>query len=284
MKKQVFGVMFAAQLVFSASLAWGAQQITALPYTISSSGSYYISQSLTSTNQNNHDGIIINASNVSIDLGGNALIGNGHQGTGIGLDSQATNIRNIEITNGTVTNFGYGVNLLYVNNSYDICEGTRVINLRVVDNVPSSLSLGVGSLIKDSFFAYNGGGPGAGAGSLITGNISHHSGGNGFAGGSEAITYIGNTMYSNNGEGIYSGPGNTIINNTSYGNGSNGFWVADGSTIKNNTTYGNGQNGIYLDGGKNLVIGNTVFNNDQSSQGFANISTCSDCVINNNVQ
>ncbi len=95
--------------------------ISALPFTISSPGSYVVTGELQTTPGAN--GITVNANHVTIDLAGFSLIGNGG-GTGIlapgGQD-------NITIRNGTVRSWGRGIS---INNG----EGHRVEDIRVLSN------------------------------------------------------------------------------------------------------------------------------------------------------
>ena len=74
-------------------------------YVISKSGSYY----LTGNRLCNSTGIIVEANNVTIDLCGFSLIGN-NTGSGIYM----TDRTNIEIRNGTICNFYYGINDDYI--------------------------------------------------------------------------------------------------------------------------------------------------------------------------
>ncbi len=89
--------------------------ISSLPFTISASGSYYLTGNLTSTNH----GVIIEASGVSLDLMGFTLSGDREQMEfGIFLDG-ATNglIRNVMVHNGIVRDFGYGLVIWGGNNN-----------------------------------------------------------------------------------------------------------------------------------------------------------------------
>ena len=74
-------------------------EIKFLPYTITSSGFYYIKKDLTSIGS----GIIVESDNVTIDLMGYSLIGPGSgSGNGIYMDDR----NNVKIRNGTIKEFG----------------------------------------------------------------------------------------------------------------------------------------------------------------------------------
>lgn len=75
--------------------------IESTPYTISTSGSYYLTKNLTHTNLL-ADGISITADNVTLDLNGFTLTGP-DSGSPNGI--AATNKKNIVIKNGTVEKF-----------------------------------------------------------------------------------------------------------------------------------------------------------------------------------
>ena len=80
--------------------------ITALPYTITSPGLYYLSNNLTSSETSNN-AITVNADDVTIDLMGFCLTGPG-KGSGTsnnGIMVAATRT-NVEIRNGSIKAFG----------------------------------------------------------------------------------------------------------------------------------------------------------------------------------
>lgn len=253
MKKHAVIVALTAQLIAGAGLSWGASQITSLPKTINTSGEYYLASNLTSSG----NGIIINASNVSIDLKGHTIKGSSNPGAAISLATNATNIKDVEIANGSITNFTRGITL------WDV-QGVRVINLRLTnishdDIDDASLDVGVNSLIKDSVFADNYHGPSAQDGSIITGNTSINSQGHGF----------------------WAGSGSIIQGNAVYGSLMEGIGGRD-ATIKNNSVFGNHEGGILPDGNC-LVDGNTAVNNDPDGLGWPNMGECSTCVFGANV-
>lgn len=212
--------------------------ISSLPFTINTSGSYYVTQNLDGIG----GGINVSASNVTIDLMGFTLDGNGANDDGINLTGRSA----VEIKNGTIREFG----LAGIYNSNASGDANVVTNVRVIENG----SLGTGSshagihLVGSSnrverCIAKDNGGYGifVGANSIVDKNIAENSGG---------------------AFGIYGGQGSTLSNNTAYNNeGSYGIYGTIGATLVNNTAHSNDGWGIYASGG-NTVIGNTVTNNN----------------------
>lgn len=89
--------------------------ISSAGYTITNSGSYYLTTNLTTTSH----GIIIRSDHVTLDLMGFALTGDrGTSDRGVWLDG-ATNatVSDVVVYNGIVYGFGYGVYCEYGNNS-----------------------------------------------------------------------------------------------------------------------------------------------------------------------
>ena len=78
--------------------------ISSLPFTISTPGIYYLTKNITTAG----NGIVINANDVVLDLGGFTIVGDrGVADTGVDITTQT----NVTIRNGTVRNFGTGVNV-----------------------------------------------------------------------------------------------------------------------------------------------------------------------------
>jgi len=122
---------FAEFYVIAGSRGVGTQ-IKSLPYTISSSGFYYIARDL-SCAAGSH-GITIAADNVTLDLMGFSLVGPGGATSydGIHMDTRT----NIEIRNGTVRNFSrYGIG------EFNPGTGHRIINIRARDNGTSGIRI-----------------------------------------------------------------------------------------------------------------------------------------------
>ena len=122
--------------------------ISSVPYIISEPGSYYLSGNAQATS-NLFSGITIWADNVTLDLKGFALIGEGTAGKhGVIVEGDH---KNIKICNGTVRGWGgNGVDISSVANG-------RLENLRASDNGVCGLRLGEGGTVKDCAAKSNGG-------------------------------------------------------------------------------------------------------------------------------
>lgn len=192
-------------------------KITSLPYTISAPGFYYLGGDLSTTG----NGITVNANNVTIDLMGFSLVGNGTDGMrGIEISGRS----NVEIRNGTVRNFDGGI--------YSIMNGNncRIINIRANSNVGTGIKLvGSNHLVQNCNCSNNPGGSGiwqSGYGTMITGNVCN----------------------GNSGHGIECTSGGNLIGNVVYGNSGKGFNLSlatsDYYVIDRNTVYQNTGGGI----------------------------------------
>ncbi len=213
-------------------------------YTINSSGSYYLPGNVTTTKS----GIFITADDVTIDLMGYTLKGP-DSGTSYGVYMNTRS--NVEIRNGTIRDFKYGIREA---NSFG--KGHRIINVRAVSNGVSGIILiGRNNLIKNCSAIDNG----------ISSSVNTH--------------------------GIYAGKGSKIINNTACGNGegatSDTFGIAayNGCTVSGNTAYGNGKNttndsyGIAAGDGC-TVSGNTACENGEDADDYAyGIKTGDGCTV-----
>ncbi|MHC1725909.1 MAG: hypothetical protein AB9866_07875 [Syntrophobacteraceae bacterium] len=112
-------------------------KITSAPYTISAPGFYYLGTNLSGR-------IIIESSNVTLDLMGFTMTGSG-TGSGTGVTISGV-LKNIEVRNGTIRNFVDGIGAYFVDPP-EMCH--RIINVRVLDNTEKGIYLaGSGHLIK----------------------------------------------------------------------------------------------------------------------------------------
>ncbi len=253
--------------------------ISDLPFTINVPGNYRVTGRL-SLSTPDANGITIQANNVTLDLGGNALVGpgktTGTTGHGILVDE---NFTDVVIRNGTVRDWRkagvYGVTS--VNARYE--------GLRASQNGESGLVTGIASIISRCGAESNsGGGIEAGPGSVVENSVSWNNIGWGIL--STSSTVYANTC-TGNGIGIQSTSGSTVRNNTCQDNGigivsmlgcfiegnncmantSHGMSVSDNCRIIGNLCSRNGSGaptgyGINIYGMRNDVEGNTVVEND----------------------
>lgn len=255
-------------------------------YSISQSGSYY----LTGDRYSSTSGIYVGADNVTIDLMGYTLTGSVSGGDyGIVI---STGYSNVEISNGTITNFTTGI---YAG-SY-AGQNHRVIKVRVCNNAAAGINLnGSSCLVKDCSSVGNGGSSGnwtygirTGSGSVIEGNTVNNNGANNSTHvygimAAQSCTIRGNTVYNNaasaNGNcfGIYGDAACIIKDNAVFENGNSvaggcyGMYANTGSTVINNSIRDNGQSAGGAVYGINAasygtVSGNTVYGNGTSATG-----------------
>lgn len=254
--------------------------ISSVPYIISESGSYYLSADAQATS-NMFSGITIWADNVTLDLKGFSLVGDGTAGRhGVFIEGD---LKNIVVRNGTIRNWG-GNGVQAASATKCQADGLRVMgnagsgvnlpgNEQIVTNCVvgengdsastdiSGIRVGEGSRVTSSTVSGNGKsadgdvyGIRVGGGSTISGNIAHNNG----------YSADGDYVY-----GIHTGNGCTVTENTSRDNGD---FVDTGSVY-----------GIHL-GGYNLVDQNTAFDNGFGAGTVTNMTLgVNGCTYGNNV-
>lgn len=210
--------------------------ITALPYTITDPGLYYLTRNLTSTGS----AITVHANNVTIDLSGFCLTGPG-KGSGFGKIGivVAAGHTNVEIRNGSIMAFGdNGIQ------SQSTCNGIRVVGVRVGDTGHDGITLpGSGNLIMDcTVMNAADNGIHVGKSSLVKGSQVLGSGISGIilSNGSTAVvnTVLGG-LY-----GIFASDGTLVMDNIVSGSGNYGINVSSDCTITRNTAFNNTGTGI----------------------------------------
>jgi parallel beta-helix repeat protein len=251
-----------------------------LPLTITEPNSYYLAEDVSFTDDANH-AITIECNDVTIDLMGFSLTGpDSGTKSGIYMDGRT----NVEVRNGTVRDFGYGIH----ETSFP-GKQHRLINVRAMSNQTYGIRLyGCSHLVKDCTAAWNAHyGIYVYYGSTVTGSIAYDNGLVGICAydgstllantaydnssygisASSGCTVTGNTAHQNNGYGIHAGQSCTLTGNTSYSNQDTGICASSGCTITANTAasnIGDGQttagHGIYASGGA-TITGNTVIYN-----------------------
>lgn len=244
-------------------------EIKSLPYTVPSSGFYYITKDLTCSSVIK-PGILVKCDDVTIDLMGFRLTGPGGTGACDGIYMNGRT--NVEIRNGTVKNFQQ--NGIYEDDSSG--TGHRMFNLRLLDNGVAGIYLSGSNNIVDKctafgndsrgIYVYNG---------LITSSTCYNNGTSGIDVGIGS-TVIGNTCYANTGDGISGGNNSTIKDNTCFDNTIDGITTSINVTVTGNTCNDNNQIGIDVSNGS-TVIGNTCTNN-----GDYGISLGGNCFIDQN--
>ena len=218
--------------------------ITSLPFTISSSGSYYVANHLDAAFCGD-DGIKIDADYVTLDLNGFtithsfACANNGIVVIGIHT--------NINIRNGIVRGFTlYGIDL----NNVDNCQLT---NLVLQENGTDGLRVGNGAYVRGCTFQNNtGAGARVGDGCRIVECSSKDNNAEGIVTGRAAVVQ-GCSTKDNGGDGISVGITCRVVDCTAEGNGGVGITGDSAATVSGCTVTSNGQGGISTGIGASIV-------------------------------
>lgn len=234
--------------------------ISSLPFTISQSGSYYLTRNL----DGSAGGIDITASDVTLDLMGFTIDGGGLvEDSGVNLQGQS----NVTVRNGVIKGFGWSG----VHQGSPAAGYNRYIDLRVIGNVGGGPEFYAGIfdvaqnvVVLRSIAAENGDDhePGFWVGSyaIIKDSVANSNLGPGIFTGLSA-TLTGNSANRNGTHGIHVATGSTLKNNTASGNDSEGIRVGAGSSVTGNTAYRNGTWGFFLGNGVEAG-GNTAYYNN----------------------
>ena len=212
--------------------------ITSLPYTISTSGSYYLVGNLTLSNINS--GINIDVDNVTIDLCGFTLDGNKLAAHGI----LGSNRKNIVIKNGNVINwYGHGIAFftstnctvenISLNNigltAIQVSGNSSVSNCKISGNRATNyaaINASSPAIIKNCVVA---------DGNYIGINVS------------DRATVIECVVKNNKNTGIYAAIASVVKDCVSTGNSEYGIRVSNGSIVSGCAVSENGNHGIYLE-------------------------------------
>jgi hypothetical protein len=240
--------------------------ISSLPFIISASGSYYLSQDLIMGTVGG--GMLIAADNVTLDLNGFALIGAPGSTNGIAVNDPQ---KNIFIRNGTIRDWGDdGVSGLNARNS-------RLENLQVSDNLGAGLKIGWGSVVTNcTTFNNTDGGVVARDNSVVTNCTADSNGGNGITVGLRSVVTNCSVSF-NGGEGIEAGAGSKVSGCVAGSNTANGIKVTHRCYLISNNCISNGLNGdgagIVVTGNSSRIEGNNVIGNDRGIEvtGILNI-------------
>lgn len=258
-----------------------SEPISALPYVITNSGTYYLTGHLSGTN--GYSGIRILADNVTLDLNGFSLYGG--PGTEYGIEI-AQHQLSIRIQNGILREWGYYgvyggsaencsyIGLTTISNGWDAnCSGiyagpnSQVLECIASGNKSYGIFAGNGSSVRNCKAYQNGNrGINAADGSTVSGCSAYENGNSGIAAyngstitqcsayknsNAGIVVYQGSTVsdsaaYQNGLCGIEVGAGVTVINCTSSQNGSYGYWIESGCIVSKCSAYRNGGHGFYV--------------------------------------
>ena len=268
--------------------------ITSIPYTISTSGSYYLTKSLSSSS----GGITVSTNNVTIDLCGFEIYGPGSSATYNGINTSGKT--NVVICNGTIRDCYTAVNETNTASKGLLIKNIRVFNSKFVGiRVTNSATIngctvatsgntgiltGTNCVIEDNIVYGN---TAAGVSGIYDGNdcIIRH---NNVYGNTYGIRCVSRCLISENlvtsnigGYGLLAGEYCTIRDNTVTQNAW-GIQVGKYCTLTNNNASNNSGTGIQL-GDYGFATGNTCSKNVGGDGILANnYCKITNCVANSN--
>jgi hypothetical protein len=250
------------------------------PITISTSGSYYLTQNISATGQT---AITITASEVTLDLNGFSLIGDNTAGKN-GITIQGA-ISDVAIRNGSITSFGgYGINGTGA-------SGVRVENLSVRGQGFVGLLLGSRSLVVRCVVQFNGAGISVDFNSVVRECIVGNSAAYGIQTTGKGCTVADCTAQQNGTYGIIVENGSTLLNCSAYGNlgttsscggiaaQSNCALINCSASSNTSTATPTPTAGFGFDLGSNCVMTNCTAGNNTGD----GVSFVSNCLISGNI-
>jgi hypothetical protein len=229
--------------------------ISAIPFTISSAGSYFLTTNVTGVTGSN--GISIEIGDVTLDLNGFNLIGVPGSLSGIMVSAPHATIQN-----GIVRNWGTnGVNAFHW-----AAQDSVFKSLIVVSNGGAGLDAGTHAIVEDCVAAYNAKyGFSIGAAGLVRNCTAHRNGSFGFNSYNSGTWGPGGTITgcisTHNTVGIVPSQNGLVSENSCLYNTFSGIALqANGARIENNVLCHN-NNGLDTSGYTNLVIRNSFSGN-----------------------
>ncbi|HXG48816.1 MAG TPA: right-handed parallel beta-helix repeat-containing protein [Methylomirabilota bacterium] len=224
--------------------------ISSLPHTINRPGSYYLTTNLVGNATN---GITVAASDVTLDLGGFVLDGNGAAFSGIAVPNAQTNL---VIRNGIVKrwNGAAGVEALA---SFNV----SVERLQASSNGGDGIRAGFGSRVSDCTASGNGG-----RGFYLNANSA----------------LIHSVARLNGAEGIVTDNGCVVQGCTAAGNQSYGIRVAAGCTVSDSAAQANQTDGINAAGAMTAIFHCTSSQNASNGISLGAQSEIGSCVMSHN--
>jgi parallel beta-helix repeat protein len=250
--------------------------ISSVPFTIIRPGSYYLTTNLTGAG----NGIVINSSDVVVDLNGFVL--RGGAGSGISVPAAASNIW---VRNGVVREWGgFGI-------SNNVASASGVENVTVISSGQEGIRLGLSATVRDCTVLFSGntairvGTESRVEGCTVSSNfagqiidlgarsrISHcivaRNSGDGIN--TADGCYVLNCTSSSNGRGIFLGNNCVVENCIVQGNTSIGIRTFNFNTVRNCKALSNGGDGIFAVT-HNVLIDNVCHGNGTGALGGAGI-------------
>lgn len=252
------------------------------PVTIANPGSYRLTGPL-EVSSAAENAILINASDVSVDLGGFRVRGPNRcsgdpttcslsgVGDGISVDDPLLRKR-VEVRNGSVVGMG--------DDGVALGNDCVVSNVRAASNGGTGIDARIGSKLVGNVASTNGAyGIDCAWGCVIESNVSRENATRGIDG--EGVIR-GNAARDNGTFGILAGSGSTVVDNMSIQNGDHGFLINSNSLVSRNVARENGGDGIHSNGtGGGLLVQGNVAN---GNSGFGLALAASDSFLQNMIK
>jgi parallel beta-helix repeat protein len=245
--------------------------ISALPFWITNSGSYYLTTNLTGLAGTN--GLTIHANNVTVDLNGFGLHGVTGSLNGIQAGSPGPfglTVRNLEVRNGIVRNWaGSAISAQNIGGRFD--------GLRLDNNGDMGLSAGFFAVVQRCTAVQNGGaGISAGSGSVVSDCAANNNTGDGFITGEGVVSRC--AANGNGGRGFFTFNGrNVMVECQAVNNNAGGFRSGGQGEIRGCTAAANFSHGI--EAGNSTIVQNCTVSQNQNGNG---IQVGSECLIREN--
>ncbi|MBL0870098.1 MAG: right-handed parallel beta-helix repeat-containing protein [Phycisphaerales bacterium] len=246
---------------FTAPPSASAPGVNAAVHRITQPGSYYLTGNISVSS--GKSGIMIAASDVTIDLNGYGIVGSPGSFFGVQFASTSVAYNNITVRNGTIRSCGNtGLNLFSTvsagalvenitasnNGAYGIFvpDESRVINCSAIANTSTGFQIGNSrGGVATNCIASNNGADGIYAVSrtVITNCRSRQNSGRGILAGFSAVI-SGCTLAENAGGGIFANSGSQVRENAVTGNTAMGIEVNDDALVSENTVSISNSDGI----------------------------------------
>ncbi len=215
--------------------------IGSLPFTIATPGSFYLTTNLTGAA--GLDGILIQTSDVTIDLGGFDL--NGSTGA-LAAIRLGAGVENVAIRHGSIRGWTTGISASSANRC-------TIQDLRVAGSAGTGIAVGTDSVVRDCLtWGNQGHGVICDSGSRVSNCTASSNGGNGLVV-SNACQIVGSLASNNGAIGFLAGSDAQLDKCKSSGNGAAGVSVGADATINETTASANLDIGILTGAGAQIV-------------------------------
>jgi hypothetical protein len=281
--------------------------ISALPFTITAAGSYYLTTNLSASALQN--GIVVQADDVTLDLNGFTLLGAPGSSNGITCPMPR---QNLMVRNGTIRNWdAQGIDAGAAENSrferLNVCtnggRGIHAGNRALIDsclatgNAQTGIETGHSSTVRNCRASENSGhgvfvgaggnviectaqgnlldGVSGETGSRIKGSVSRRNARHGFSG-SKNLLISDCLAEDNEGRGISLGDGGKVSATLAAANGDTGIQAENSARVSDCTAQGNAAGGIWVG------AGSTVSHCSAQNNGGDGIRVSAECLVFNN--